>query len=147
MTHGEVYVKKNPAIIYMRLKTFAVVVLYKSFWLFTRCHCLVMNQRFGTSCVSHHQGREVIQAIIRKSRNVGSWTNNDAGQDPKNTKRYHFPKALKLLPNIFIPHPIQGRSTCGEARWHNLTDAREVTGGNDPKSTVFNKHTNKPAAV
>jgi hypothetical protein len=28
-----------------------------------------------------------------------------------------------------------------------LTDAREVTGGNDPESSMFNTHTNKPASV
>ena len=45
----------------MQLKASAAVVLfYKSFWVFTRRHFLVRNQRFETTCVSHVQGLEII---------------------------------------------------------------------------------------
>jgi hypothetical protein len=44
----------------MRLKAFAaVVVLYRSFWPFTRRDFLVTNQRFGTIFLSHVQGLDL----------------------------------------------------------------------------------------
>ena len=47
----------------LAIKASAVVVLlYKSFWVFTRRHFLVRN-RFGTTCVSHLQGLEVNQEM------------------------------------------------------------------------------------
>ena len=49
----------------MRLKAFAAVcVLYKSFWVFTRSRRLVMDQRFGTTYVSHHQGLSVTLMVV-----------------------------------------------------------------------------------
>jgi hypothetical protein len=48
----------------MRLKAFATVYMFlKVFGFFIRSSCLVRDQRFGTACVSHHQGLNVNQRM------------------------------------------------------------------------------------
>jgi hypothetical protein len=47
------------------------VLLYKGFWVFTLLHYLVRDQRFGTACVSHHQGLSVIRRIFMQQDNRG----------------------------------------------------------------------------
>ena len=90
--------------------------MYKSFGVFTRRRCLVKDQRFGTACVSHHQGpnkkplvpafyvtRRFNSALTRARRSSISWNRSIQSISPS-----HF---LKVNFNYILP------STPGSSKW------------------------------